>query len=80
MARVLQFIRTDTSAFDDYATRVMGQAFDTACAELQDNNLSDLVREIIAERIVEAAKRGESDPQRLCSIAIAAIGSDRKTG
>ena len=41
--RILRFIRTDTSAFDDYATRVMGQAFDTACAELQDNNLSDLL-------------------------------------
>ena len=24
-------------------TRVMGEAFDTACAELQDSNLSELV-------------------------------------
>jgi hypothetical protein len=58
----------------------MGEAFDTACAELQDNNLSDLFREVIAVRIIEVAKRGERDPQRLCSIALAAIGSDRKTG
>ena len=46
-------------------------------AELQDNNLSELVREIIAERIVEAAKRGERDPQRLCSFAIAAMNGKR---
>jgi hypothetical protein len=52
----------------------MGEAFDTACAELQDNNLSDLFREVIAVRIIEVAKRGERDPQRLCSIALAAIG------
>jgi hypothetical protein len=31
-------------------------------------------------RIIEAAKRGERDRQRLCSIAIAAIGGDRQTG
>ena len=80
MAQILQFLRTDASAFDDYATRVMGEAFDVACTELQDNNLSVLVREIIAERIVEAAKRGERDPQRLCSIALAALGGDRETG
>ena len=53
---------------------------DAACAQIQDNNLSDLVREMIAARIVEAAKRGERDPVRLCSIAIAALGSDRENG
>jgi hypothetical protein len=74
MARILQFIRTDASAFDENATQVMGQAFDAACADLQDSNLSDLVREVIAERIIEAAKLGERDPKRLSSIALAAIG------
>jgi hypothetical protein len=58
----------------------MGLAFDAACAELHERNLSQLVREVIAERILEAAKRGERDPQRLCSIALAAIGGDRRTG
>jgi hypothetical protein len=80
VASILQFIRADASVFDDYATRVMGGAFDAACAELQDNNLSNLVRETIAEWIIEAAKRGERDPQRLCSIAVAAFSGDRKTG
>jgi hypothetical protein len=80
MGRILQSIWSDVSAFDEGATRVMGEAFDAACAELQDGNLSNLVREIIAERIIQAAKRGERDPQRLCSVAIAAITGGRKIG
>ena len=80
MASILQFVRVDRSVFDDSVTNVMGEAFDAACAELQDNNLSQLVREIIAERIIEAAKRGERNPQRLCSIGIAAMNGARKFG
>ena len=72
MGQILRFLTpTELSAFDEFATRVMGEAFDTACAELQDGNLSELVREIIAGRIIEAARRGERDPKRLCSIGIA---------
>jgi hypothetical protein len=80
MATILPFIIRSEASFDEYATRAMGRAFDAAFADLQDTNLSELVREIIAVRIVEAAKRGERDPQRLCRIAIAAIGGDRQTG
>jgi hypothetical protein len=79
VGQILHFIRSDTSAFDDHATHAMGEAFDTACAELQDNNLSELVREIIAERIIDAATRGERDPKRLCSIGIAAMNGWRQT-
>jgi hypothetical protein len=43
----------------------MGEAFDAACAGLQDGGQPDLVREIIAKRIIEAAKKGERDPVRL---------------
>ena len=70
--QILPFVQPET-AFDDFATSVMGVAFDAACAELQDVQLSNLVREIIAERIIEASKRGERDPERLCSIGIAAL-------
>ena len=76
MASIIPFI--PHGVFDESATRAMGEAFDAACAELQDSNLSELMREIIAERIIQAAKRGERDPKRLCSIAIAAISGDRK--
>jgi hypothetical protein len=79
MATILPFIIRSETSFDEYATRAMGQALDAACADLQDTNLSELVREIMAVRIIEAAKRGERDPQRLCRIAIAAIGGDQQT-
>ena len=72
MPTILPFIRPET-AFDDSTTHIMGEAFDAACAELQDGNLPNLAREIIAERIMGAAKRGERDPKRLCEIGIAAI-------
>jgi hypothetical protein len=76
MASIIPFI--PHGVFDESATRAMGEAFDAACAELQDSNLSELVREIIAGRIIEAARHGERDPMRLCSIAIAAISGDQK--
>jgi hypothetical protein len=76
MASIIPFI--PRGVFDESATRAMGEAFDAACAALQDGNLSDLVREIIAERIIEAARHGERDPKRLCSIAIVAISGERK--
>ena len=47
----------------------MGEAFASACAKLHDSNLSKLLGEIIAERIIEAARRRERDPERLCKTA-----------
>jgi hypothetical protein len=77
VATILNFIRPNASAFDEFAIRAMGQAFDTACAELQDDNPSKLVREVIAERIIDAAKRRERNPQRLGSRAVAGISGDQ---
>ena len=34
----------------------------------------DIVKEIIAKRIVEIAKTGERDPVQLCERALAALG------
>ncbi len=79
MAAILPFTQLET-AFDNSTTRIMGLAFDAACAKSQDTRLTNLAREIIAERIIEAAKRGERDPRHLCSIAIAALKGWRKTG
>jgi len=77
MATILPFIRSET-AFDDSTTRSMGVAFDAACTEFRDTDLTNLTREIIAERIIQAAKRGERDPERLCRVAVAALRG--KTG
>ena len=52
----------------------MGEAFDAACKGLQDGGQPDLVREIIAKRIIKAAMQGERDPVRLRDAGLAALG------
>jgi hypothetical protein len=59
-------------AFDSETTKAMGIAFDEACRDVQAQ--PDIVKEIMAKPIVEAAKRGERDPQRLCAKALDALG------
>ena len=53
------------SYFDDKAIRAMGAAFDQACRSLWHFTHFDRVRELVAKRIIEAAKNGERDPIRL---------------
>jgi hypothetical protein len=48
--------------FDDAATSAMGEAFDRACKSLRNFGSACTVREIIAKRIIDAAKNGERDP------------------
>ena len=77
MATVLQFIR-NKSDFDDEATRLIGEAFDAVCKDLDDTGQPALVREIIAKRIIRAAAKGERDPARLRAAGLAALGYDRE--
>ena len=48
-------------------TRLLGEAFDAARAALHDRGQPEIVYEIVAKRIIEAAKKGERDPIR-CGI------------
>jgi hypothetical protein len=52
-------------SFDDAATSAMGEAFDRACVSLRRSGISVKVRELIAKRIIAAARNGERDPIRL---------------
>ena len=60
--------------FDDAATSAMGEAFDNACKSLRNFGSACTVREIIAERIIAAAKNGERDPARLYEQALIPFG------
>jgi hypothetical protein len=60
--------------FDDAATSAMGEAFDQACKSLR--NFGSAVPEIIANRIIAAAKNGERDPARLYEQALKVFGMD----
>jgi hypothetical protein len=61
-------------AFNIDATHAMGEAFDRACHSLHDLGQPDIVREIIAKRIIDAARDGERDPNELSAQALKALG------
>jgi hypothetical protein len=54
--------------FDPEATRLMGVAFETARAAV--NRPGDLTDEMIARTIIELAKAGERNVERLCEAAL----------
>ncbi len=58
-------------AFDPEAIAAMSEAFDTACNKLQDTDQPEVTREVIAGRIIAAARLGERDPARLLEAALA---------
>lgn len=56
----------------DYATiRIIGEAFDAACKQLHKAGQPAQVHEIMAKRIVEAARNGERSVTGLRDIALA---------
>ena len=63
--------------FDDAATRIMGEAFDAACEEVRDTGQPPLVREVMAKRIIDAARAGERDVNRPCDAALSALKGSR---
>ena len=66
-------------AFDDTATSAMGEAFDKACKSLRSFGTACTVREIIAKRIIAAAKNGERDVTHLYEQALQAFGIEDKS-
>jgi hypothetical protein len=66
-------------SFDPQAIQVMGSAYERACRSLQDIGQPDLVKEIIARRIIEVAQAGERDIDRLCERALIALGFHERT-
>ncbi len=60
-------------AFEPEATAAMGEAFEAACNHLHDAGKAELVRKLIAERIIAAASTGELDPVRLRATALSWI-------
>ena len=78
MASILPAIRKG-AVFDDRATQIMGAAFDTARKDLQDTGQPPIVYEVIANRIINAAKNGERDPVRLRNAGLSALGFNDDT-
>ena len=69
MADILQF-RPRLDVFAPELTSAMGDAYDKAIASLSNNDSDLAVRELVAKRIIRSARRGERDPEHLCSSAL----------
>jgi hypothetical protein len=61
------------AAFDPETTQLLAQAYERACETVA---VDDAIREIVAKRIIEAARRGERNLDRLVEYAT----QDGKTG
>jgi hypothetical protein len=63
----------EQGAFEPEATAVMGEAFDASCEELCEVGQLQMVRKLIAQRIIAAARKGELDPVHLRSAALSGL-------
>jgi len=64
-------------AFNAEVTKIIGDAFDKTLTTFDDTEQPEEMRKIIARRIIDAASRGERDPDRLCAAALVSIGVAR---
>jgi hypothetical protein len=66
-------------AFGPDEIKAMGEALDAACKELGDMGQHEMAREVIAGRIIAAARLGERDPIRLREAALCNQGKRHLT-
>jgi hypothetical protein len=65
----------DGQKFDPETIRVMGLAFEMALVALRLADRGDPAKEVIAHKIMDLAKAGERDPERLCEAVIKEFGA-----
>ena len=65
------------ASFDAEHVKAMGKAFDSVIRELHDRTSPASCEDVIAERIIALAKSGERDPDKLCELAMDALGVKR---
>jgi hypothetical protein len=65
MTSIIRFINETGSVLDEHATKAIDEAFEAACRDLDETEQPSVVYEAVARRIVELAKSGERDPNKL---------------
>jgi hypothetical protein len=73
-ATIIPFLKDQS--FDPELVQVMGRAFDGAAKNLHDRGQPALVRDIIAKRIIDIAKTGERDPDKICERVLRSFGME----
>jgi hypothetical protein len=66
--------RIEDQIFEPDLMEAIRLAFHRACEALQLQGTSDALTEIVATKIIEFAKAGEVDPERLCSKVLSGLG------
>ncbi|HEY1361501.1 MAG TPA: hypothetical protein VGF60_04605 [Xanthobacteraceae bacterium] len=66
----------DDAAFNPEEIAVIAGAFEDALERLRLVRRSDPLAEMVAQKVIELAKRGERDRQRLCEQVVAAFSPD----
>ncbi len=59
-----------SGVFEPETVAAMSEAFEAACKELEDTSQPQIARDVIASRIIAAARLGERDPVRLRESAL----------
>ncbi len=62
------------TAFAPETLSVLCEAYEQARRSLHDSGQPHIVNEVIAQRIIALAEKGERDPDRLCTGALTALG------
>jgi hypothetical protein len=63
----------ESANYDPETVQVICAAYDRAKKELRDKGQPEIVREILAQRILDLAARGERDPAQLCVAALSSL-------
>jgi hypothetical protein len=66
--------RFANGSFDPEFLKAMNIAFDTACDALGLAKTHDAATEHLARIVVEQARTGERDPDKLCALTMRALG------
>ena len=61
-------------SFEPETLDVLGRAYELAIANMHDKGQPDAVRDLIADRIIKLATKGERDIHALCRAALRGIG------
>jgi hypothetical protein len=56
--------------FDSETMRLMGLAYEMTLISLRLVDGGDIANNVVAQKIIELAKGGERDPERLCEAAL----------
>jgi hypothetical protein len=51
--------------FDNETTRVMGEAFDLVIRAVPPTSQPAIVREVVANRVIEIVEKGEHNPEQI---------------